>query len=77
MAGVLEFTFPINSSMIFGGSPAAGMTAGARMILAIPNNYMQTQLDAIRPSQLARKTQPAHRVMISSLRPWCGVPEIR
>jgi hypothetical protein len=48
MAGVFEFTLPINSSMIFGGSPAAGMTVGARMILAIPNNYMQNQLDAIR-----------------------------
>lgn len=47
IADVLEFTHPTNSSIIFGGSPAAGMTVGVEMIRAIPNNYMQNQLGAI------------------------------
>jgi len=47
IAEVTEFTLPTNSSIIFGGSPAAGMTLGAEMIRAIPNNYTQKQLRAI------------------------------
>jgi hypothetical protein len=41
-------TRPINSSMIFGGSPAAGMTVGADMTRAMPNNYTQNQRRSIR-----------------------------
>jgi hypothetical protein len=33
--------------MIFGGSPAAGMTVGAVMTCAMFQNYMQKQLSAI------------------------------
>jgi hypothetical protein len=42
-----EFTRPINSSIIFGGLPAAGMTVGAEMIRAISKNYMETRVRAI------------------------------
>ena len=38
-----ELTRPINSSIIFGGSPAAGIVVGAEMSRAIPYNYMQTR----------------------------------
>jgi hypothetical protein len=34
-AEVCEFTRPMNSSMIFGGSPAAGITVGAEISLGI------------------------------------------
>jgi len=47
IADVPEFTRSINSSMIFDGSPAAGMTVGAEMIRAIFKNYMEKQLRAI------------------------------
>jgi hypothetical protein len=47
IADVSEFTRPINSSIIFGGSPAAGMTVGAEMIRAIAKNYMEKRLRAI------------------------------
>ena len=56
-ADVPEFTLPINSSMIFGGSPAAGMTVGVGMIRAMPNNYMQNQLGAIRLFLFAAKNR--------------------
>jgi hypothetical protein len=44
---VPEFTCPINSWMIFGGSPAAGMTVGFEIIRAIPKSYMQRQRSAM------------------------------
>jgi hypothetical protein len=53
--GVPEFTFPINSSMIFGGSSAAGMTVGLEMIRATPNNYTQNRLGAITLLQFCPK----------------------
>ena len=59
IADVPEFTCPINSSIIFGGSPAAGMTVGAEMIRAIPKNYMENRLRAIEFCQFAR--EKSHR----------------
>jgi hypothetical protein len=47
MAGVFEFTLPINSSMIFGGSPAAGMTVGDKISFAIVKNYIERDFTAI------------------------------
>ena len=44
---VAEFTRSMNSSMIFGGWPAAGITVGAEMSFATIDNYIQTQLVAI------------------------------
>ena len=55
-ADVPEFTFPINSSMIFGGSPAAGMTVGFVIIRAMPNDYMQNHRGAITAFPFAEKT---------------------
>ena len=55
IADVPEFTRPINSSMIFGGLPAAGMTVGAEMIRAIAKNYMEKRLRAIEFCQFAGK----------------------
>ncbi len=46
-AEVCEFTLPMNSSMIFGGSPAAGMMVGLEMSFAIGKNYSQNQRRAI------------------------------
>src|SRR5262249_48341333 len=60
-AAVPEFTRPINSSMIFGGSPAAGITVGAEMIRAISKNYMETRLRAIESVRRGKKTPPAGR----------------
>jgi hypothetical protein len=39
-AAVCEFTRPKNSSMIFGGSPAAGMTVGFAIWVAMIENYI-------------------------------------
>jgi len=44
---VREFTRPKNSSMIFGGCPAAGITEGAEISFAIMRNYSQKQRGAI------------------------------
>jgi hypothetical protein len=44
---VAEFTRPKNSSMIFGGRPAAGMTVGADINFAMGKNYNQIQRCAI------------------------------
>jgi hypothetical protein len=60
-ADVPEFTFPINSSMIFGGSPAAGMTVGVEMTRAIPKNYMQSRRSAIELCPFAAKKTPPAR----------------
>jgi hypothetical protein len=62
IAAVPEFTRPTNSSIIFGGSPAAGMTVGVEMIRAMPNNYMQNQLGAITSFQFARKASEPGKI---------------
>lgn len=54
-ADVPEFTCPINSSIIFGGSPAAGMTVGAEMIRVIGKNYMENGFRAIEYFKFAGK----------------------
>ena len=59
IAAVPEFTRPTNSSIIFGGSPAAGMTVDVEMIRAIPHNYMQNQRGAI--SRPISQKKPASR----------------
>jgi hypothetical protein len=58
IADVPEFTRPINSSIIFGGSPAAGITVGAEMIRAISKNYMEKRLRAIEFLPFAGKKPP-------------------
>jgi hypothetical protein len=63
IADVPEFTRPINSSMIFGGLPAAGMTVGAEMIRAISKNYMEKRLRAIEFFQFAGKNH--HRLPVA------------
>jgi hypothetical protein len=60
-AEVAEFTRPINSSMIFGGSPAAGITVGLEMTRAIPKNYMQSRRSAIEFCPFAAKRTPPAR----------------
>ena len=60
-ADVSEFTRPINSSMIFGGCPAAGMTAGVEMTRAIPKNYTQNRRRAIQFLQVAGKNTPVSK----------------
>jgi hypothetical protein len=57
-SGVFEFARPINSSMIFGGSPAAGITVGFEMTRAIPKNYMQSRRSAIDFCPSATKNPP-------------------
>jgi hypothetical protein len=44
---VCEFTLPTNSSMIFGGSPVAGITVGAEINFAMVGNYSQNRRRAI------------------------------
>src|SRR5688500_3792779 len=44
---VPEFTRPINSSMILGGCPAAGITVGATRSLGMVKRYMQISTSAI------------------------------
>jgi hypothetical protein len=66
IADVPEFTCPINSWIIFGGSPAAGMTVGAEMIRAISKNYMESRLRAIEFIQFAGKNRHRPVDMISS-----------
>jgi hypothetical protein len=46
-AEVCEFTRPTNSSMIFGGWPAAGITVDPEMSFATARNYRQNQGGAI------------------------------
>jgi hypothetical protein len=53
---VAEFTRPTNSSIIFGGCPAAGITVGAAKSLAMVENYMQKSTSAI---ELMRHSLPA------------------
>ena len=62
IAAVPEFTRPTNSSIIFGGSPAAGMTVGVEKIRAIPNNYMQNRLGAIRSSDFGEKASEPGKI---------------
>jgi hypothetical protein len=62
IAAVPEFTRPTNSSIIFGGSPAAGMTVGFEMIRAIPNSYMQNHLGAIRLSDFVEKASESGKI---------------
>jgi hypothetical protein len=70
IADVPEFTRPINSSIIFGGSPTAGMTVGAEMIRAISKNYMEKRLRAIEFFQFAgKKRYPSPVAMIGSFNP--------
>jgi hypothetical protein len=54
IAEVPEFTRPTNSSITFGGSPAAGTTVGTEMTRAIAINYTQNELSAIVMSQKKR-----------------------
>jgi hypothetical protein len=42
ISAVFEFTRPKNSSMIFGGVPAAGITVGFEILLAILNHGSRT-----------------------------------
>jgi hypothetical protein len=44
--------------MIFGGSPAAGMTVGAEMIRAIGKSYLQQQAGASTSCAFPRRDSP-------------------
>jgi hypothetical protein len=47
IAEVWEFTRPINSSITFGGWPAAGITVGWEISFAIAKHYMDPDVRSI------------------------------